>query len=64
MLKSRASEITEFGPELAEEAERMVALMHGAMGIGLAATQLGVLRRMLVFQAGPDAIAARARQPR
>lgn len=55
VLKSRASEITEFGPELAEEAERMFALMHEAMGIGLAATQLGVMRRMLVFQAGPDA---------
>jgi len=25
------------------------------MGVGLAATQLGVLRRLLVFQAGPDA---------
>src|SRR5205085_1772401 len=44
-----------FGPELAEEAERMIALMQEAMGIGLAATQLGAMRRMLVFQAGPDA---------
>jgi peptide deformylase len=29
--------------------------MHDAMGVGLAATQLGILRRALVFQAGPDA---------
>src|SRR5689334_7230049 len=57
VLRSEASEITEFGPELAREAQRMVAIMHGAMGVGLAATQLGVLRRMLVFQAGPDAVA-------
>jgi peptide deformylase len=57
VLRSQASEITEFGPELEREAERMVAIMHGAMGVGLAATQLGVLRRMLVFQAGPDAVA-------
>jgi peptide deformylase len=56
VLKSRASEITDFTPELAEEAERMFALMREAMGIGLAATQLGVMRRMLVFQAGPDAV--------
>lgn len=55
VLKSRASAVTEFGPELAVEAERMVGLMQEAMGIGLAATQLGVMRRMLVFQAGPDA---------
>jgi peptide deformylase len=57
VLRSEASAISEFGPELEREAERMVAIMHGAMGVGLAATQLGVLRRMLVFQAGPDAVA-------
>jgi peptide deformylase len=55
VLRSRASEVTEFGPELAAEAERMVAIMHDAMGVGLAATQLGTLRRLLVFQAGADA---------
>lgn len=54
VLRSRASEISEFGPELAGEAERMVALMRDAMGVGLAATQLGALRRLLVFQATPD----------
>ena len=33
----------------------MIGLMHDAIGVGLAATQLGVLRRMLVFQVGIDA---------
>lgn len=55
VLKSRASEVASFGSELEEEAERMIGLMQGALGIGLAATQLGSMRRMLVFQAGPDA---------
>jgi peptide deformylase len=55
VLRSRASEVREFGPELAAEAERMIAIMRDAMGVGLAATQLGALRRLLVFQAGPDA---------
>jgi len=55
VLKSRASEVTSFDADLAAEAERMIGLMQGALGIGLAATQLGVMRRMLVFQAGPDA---------
>ena len=32
----------------------MIAIMRDGMGVGLAATQLGVLRRLLVFQAGPD----------
>jgi len=54
VLKSRASAVAEVGPELRAEAERMIAIMRDAMGVGLAATQLGVLRRLLVFQAGPD----------
>lgn len=54
VLKSRASPVSSFGPELREEAERMIAIMRDGMGVGLAATQLGVLRRLLVFQAGPD----------
>jgi peptide deformylase len=55
VLKSRASEVTEFGPELERDAERMIGIMGDAVGVGLAATQLGVMRRLLVFQAGPDA---------
>jgi peptide deformylase len=54
VLKSRASPVREFGPELRAEVERMIAIMQGAAGVGLAATQVGVLRRLLVFQAGPD----------
>jgi len=54
VLKSKASEVTEFGTELEREAERMIGLMQGALGIGLAATQLGLMRRLLVFQSGPD----------
>src|SRR3954466_12522698 len=55
VLKSRASEIKSFGPELEREAQRMIAIMRDAIGVGLAATQLGVMHRLLVFQAGPDA---------
>ncbi len=63
VLRSRASEVTEFGPELAADAERMVAIMRDAMGVGLAATQLGALRRLLVFQAGADARATAVVNP-
>ncbi|MDQ2675589.1 MAG: peptide deformylase [Actinomycetota bacterium] len=55
VLRSKASEVRDFGPALRAEAEHMVAIMRDAMGVGLAATQLGALRRLLVFQAGPDA---------
>src|SRR5262245_35159443 len=54
VLKSVASPVTAFGPELRAEIERMIAIMRDGMGVGLAATQLGVLRRLLVFQAGSD----------
>jgi peptide deformylase len=54
VLKSRASPVHDFGPELRAEVERMIQIMQEGMGVGLAATQLGVLRRLLVFQAGAD----------
>ena len=54
VLKSVASPVANFGPELRAEVERMIAIMRDGMGVGLAATQLGVLRRLLVFQAGSD----------
>jgi peptide deformylase len=55
VLRSAASPVTEFGDDLAAEADRMIGLMRDAIGVGLAATQLGALRRMLVFQVGPEA---------
>jgi peptide deformylase len=55
VLKSKASPVTVFDDELEAEAERMIGLMRDAIGVGLAATQLGTLRRMLVFQVGSEA---------
>lgn len=55
VLRSAASPVTEFDDELAAESVRMIGLMRDAIGVGLAATQLGVLRRMLVFQVGSEA---------
>ena len=55
VLRSAASPVTEFDERLAADAERMIELMRNAIGVGLAATQLGTLRRMLVFQVGSEA---------
>jgi peptide deformylase len=52
VLKSKASPVREFGPGPRAEAERMIGIMRDGIGVGLAATQLGILRRLLVFQAG------------
>jgi peptide deformylase len=54
VLKSVASPVSDFGPRLRAEVERMIGIMRDGMGVGLAATQVGILRRVLVFQAGPD----------
>lgn len=51
VLKSKASPVSSFGPDLRAEAERMFEIMRDGLGVGLAATQLGMLRRLLVFQA-------------
>jgi peptide deformylase len=55
VLRMRANEVETFDEELARLAERMIALMHDADGVGLAATQVGILRRLFVFhEAGED----------
>jgi peptide deformylase len=55
VLNSPATPASEFDEGLAAEVERMVGIMRDALGVGLAATQLGILHRVLVFQAGADA---------
>ena len=47
--------MSEFGEELRAEVDRMIAIMRDGLGVGLAATQLGILRRLLVFQPSNDA---------
>src|SRR3954469_3627383 len=54
-LRSKALEVTRFDDRLAVEIERMGGLMDDAIGLGLAATQLGVMHRVLVYRVGFDA---------
>src|SRR6476619_8119076 len=53
-LKLQARPVEEFDDELRSLVERMKRLMHDASGIGLAATQVGVLQRLFVFHPGED----------
>jgi len=50
MLRSRALEIDRFDERLVDEARRMGQLMHDSLGIGLAATQVGTMHRVLVYR--------------
>jgi peptide deformylase len=54
-LRTRARPVEVFDPALADEVRRMGELMDDALGIGLAATQLGVMHRLLVYRFDPEA---------
>jgi peptide deformylase len=51
VLRSKAVPVERFDERLAQEVERMGELMQDALGVGLAATQVGVLHRVLVYKA-------------
>jgi peptide deformylase len=57
-LRLPAKRVEEIDDELRRLVERMTQLMHDAAGVGLAATQVGILRRLFVFQPdeGVDAV--------
>src|SRR5438270_1711381 len=50
VLRAKALPVERFDDTLAGEIERMGELMHDALGVGLAATQLGILHRVLVYR--------------
>ena len=52
VLRSTASKVEDFGEGLKGEIDRMTRIVLDAPGSGLAATQLGILRRLFVYR--PD----------
>jgi peptide deformylase len=54
VLRERALEVTTFGRGLRKLATRMIRIMHDAPGVGLAAPQIGVLQRLLVYDVDDD----------
>jgi peptide deformylase len=53
-LRLPAREVADYDEELLRLVERMKGLMADANGVGLAATQVGILRRVFVFQPEED----------
>jgi peptide deformylase len=53
-LRMQANEVDDVSDAVAELVERMTKLMQEARGVGLAAPQVGVLRRVLVYQTSDD----------
>jgi len=52
VLRQRSSDVVEFDGDLARLAETMITAMYEAHGIGLAAPQVGVLKRMYTYDLG------------
>ena len=58
VLKARAVPVERFDDKLRAEVARMAGIMGDAIGVGLAATQLGVMHRVLVYKVGEDGVLA------
>ena len=54
VLREHAHDVTEFDRSLRKLAKRMIRTMHDAPGVGLAAPQVGVLQRLLVYDVDDD----------
>src|ERR1039457_2227425 len=54
VLRERAHEVAVFDRSLRKLAKHMIRVMHDAPGVGLAAPQVGVLQRMLVYDVDDD----------
>jgi peptide deformylase len=55
VLKSSATPVDRFDDSLRRQVSRMAGIMNDALGVGLAAPQLGISQRLLVYRVGPDA---------
>jgi peptide deformylase len=55
VLKSRATPVDRFDDALHAQVQRLSGLMNDAFGVGLAAPQLGISQRLLVYRVGRDA---------
>ena len=56
VLRETAKPVSTFDDDLARLSRRMIRVMQDAPGIGLAATQLGVVRRVIVYQVDDEPV--------
>lgn len=56
VLEKKCREITELTPKISELVEDMIETMYEANGVGLAAPQVGILKRLVVIDIGEGPI--------
>ncbi len=54
ILRTRARSVERFDDQLRQEVARMGTIMNDALGVGLAAPQVGISHRVLVYRVQPD----------
>ena len=64
VLRTRALEVSAFDARLREDIDWMRGVMDGALGVGLAATQVGMLARVLVYRVEAESPTAALVNPR
>jgi peptide deformylase len=57
-LKTVARPVDEVDDDLVGEARRLITIMDAALGAGLAATQVGIMRRYFVYREGEEELGA------
>ena len=55
VLKSKATQVAVFDDALRSQVQRMGGLMNDALGVGLAAPQIGISQQLLVYRVGQEA---------
>lgn len=56
VLRTPTAEVTDIDGRIAELADQMIETMHAAPGVGLAANQVGIAKRLFVYDAGDGAV--------
>jgi peptide deformylase len=64
VLRTRALDVSNFDSRLRAEVDWMRGLMDDALGVGLAATQVGTLARLLVYRVEPESPTVAVINPR
>jgi len=55
VLTTQGLKVERFDDDLREQVARMERIMEDAIGLGLAAPQVGILQRLFIYRMGPDA---------
>ena len=57
ILKKKSEEVKEITPEIQVLIQEMILIMQKEKGVGLAAPQIGILKKIIIIETGKDVVA-------